>query len=153
MNLNLGKCQDSMHSLCGVCVPCRYECGISKPSASIPDADKEGVISSLCLHFVVLATKAELDDMVNGLKSLGILALIRENPVLARQLFVKGSPKHLTADTLYDIFTADLSPPMSNWRDKEEAQLMNWANFLEFVEGMLGLLLLESHSTTLLCRF
>lgn len=123
-------------SVMQMCTSCKYECGISKPTATIQDADREGIISSLCLHFVVLATKAELDDLVNGLKLLDVLTLIREYPVLARQLFVKGNPKCLTADSLYDLFTADLSPPMSNWRDKEEAQLMNWAHFLQFVEGM-----------------
>ena len=109
---------------------CRYECGISKPTLSIKDED---IISALCLHFVVLSIKAELDDLVNGLKSLDVLSLVRENPVLARQLFVKGIQECLTADTLYDMFTADLSPPMSNGRDKEEAQLMNWSDFLLFV--------------------
>ena len=51
----------------------RYECGITKPTASIQDSDREGVISSLCLHYVVLASKAELEE---GLKSLGVLSLI-----------------------------------------------------------------------------
>lgn len=74
--------------------------------------------------------------MVNGLESLGVLQLIRENPILTRKLFVKGSLKCLTAESVYDIFAADLSPPMSNWREKEEAQLLNWANFLEYIESM-----------------
>lgn len=114
---------------------CRYDCGISKPTASIQDADREGIISSLCLHFVLLTSKAELDDMLEGLKCLGVLTLIRNNPVVTRQLFIKGSPKHLTAEEMFDMFTPNLSPQMSNLRDKE-AQLMNWANFLEVVEGM-----------------
>ena len=103
---------------------------------SIRDAEREGIISSLCLHFVILSAKAELDEMVNGLKSLEILSLVRSNPAIARQLFVRGTPKPLTSDSLYDTFTPELSPPMSNWRDKEEAQLLNWTNFLGFVEGM-----------------
>ena len=114
----------------------RYECGISKPTVNIRDVEREGIISSLCLHFVILSAKAELDEMVNGLKSLEILTLVRSNPGVVRQLFVKGTPKPLTADSLYDMFTPELSPPMSNWREKEEAQLLNWTNFLGFVEGM-----------------
>lgn len=57
-----------------------------------------------------------------------MLSLIRENHVLARHLFVKGSPKSLR---VYNMFTADLSPLMSNGCDNEEAQLMNWAQFVE----------------------
>ena len=86
---------------------------------NIRDVEREGIISSLCLHFVILSAKAELDEMVNGLKSLEILSLVRSNPVVARQFFVKGTPKPLTADSLYDMFTLELSPPMSNGREKE----------------------------------
>ena len=42
---------------------------------------------------------------------------------------------------MYDLFTAELSLPMSNQRDKEETHLFNWLNFLQYVEGMLDLLL------------
>ena len=77
-----------------------------------------------------------LDQLVNGLNALGVLPLVRDNPTLGRQLFVQGSPKELTAMVFYDMLPADLSPPMSNGRDKEEAQLMNWLNFLQFVEGI-----------------
>ena len=69
-----------------------------------------------------------------GLKSLAVLSLIRDNPIITRQLFVK-SEQQLTPDALFDMFTADLSPRMSNLRDLEEKQLMNWVNFLEFIEG------------------
>ena len=67
------------------------------------------------------------------MKSL-LLTLVRSNPGVVRQLFVKDTPKPLTADSLYDMFTPELSPPMSNWHEK--AQLLNWTNFLGFVEGM-----------------
>ena len=56
---------------------CRYECGISKPTVNIRDIERSSIVSSLCLHFVILSVKAELDDLVNGLKSLDILSLVR----------------------------------------------------------------------------
>ena len=139
VNMSLGmkitmKC--AVYHIIIIILTPRYECGITKPTASIQDSDREGIISSLCLHYVVLASKAELDDMVEGLKSLGVLSLIRDNPIMARQLFVKHE-QPLTAEILFDTFSAaDLSPQMSNVRDQEEKQLMNWANFLEFVESM-----------------
>lgn len=67
---------------------CRHECGVSKATQSIQDSDKESVISSLCLHFVLLASKAELDETVHGLKSLDVLSLVKSNPIISRQLFV-----------------------------------------------------------------
>ena len=57
-------------------IPFRHECGISKPAAGIRNADRNGIVSSVCLHFVLLATKAELDQ---------------------------GSSKELTAMILYDM--------------------------------------------------
>jgi transcription antitermination factor NusG len=102
---------------------------------TVREVECEDIISSVCLHFVILSAKAELDEMVNGLKSLEVLTLVRSNPGVSRQLFVKGNPTPLTADSLYDMFTPELSP-MSNRREKEEAQLLNWTNFLGFVEGM-----------------
>ena len=33
------------------------------------------------------------------------------------------------------MFTPELSPPMSNGHEKE-TQILNWINFLGFVEGM-----------------
>ena len=80
---------------------CRYECGISKPTMNIQDVEREGIISS-CLHFVILSAKDELDELVNGLNFLEILSLIRSNPMVAHRLFVKGTPKPLTADSLYN---------------------------------------------------
>ena len=50
---------------------------------NIRDVECEGIILSLCLHYVILSAKAELDEMVNGLKSLEILSLVRSNPVVA----------------------------------------------------------------------
>ena len=79
--------------------------------------------------------------MVHGLKSLEVLSLAKSNPIISCQLFVQGIHKILTAESMYDLFTAELSPPMSNQRDKEEAHLFNWLNFLQYVEGMLDLLL------------
>ena len=113
---------------------------MSKPTSGIRETDRDGIVSSICLHFVVLATKAELDQLVDGLNALGVLSLVKNNPILGRQLFVQGSPKELTAMILYDMLPAELSPPMSNGRDEEEAQLMNWINFLQFVEGTVYML-------------
>lgn len=115
----------------------RYDCGVSKAVHSIAESEKDDIISSLCLHFVILTSKAELDGLVNGLKSLEVLSLIQSNPNTSRKLFVRSTDNNvLTADLLYDMFSAELSPLMSNTRDKKEAQLFNWSNFLHFVEGM-----------------
>ena len=99
-------------------------------------ADRDKLISSLCLHFNILVVKAELDQLLDGLKELGVLGLIRDNPNEARHLFVHNTAKQLTADKVFDLFVANLSPLMSNARDTQEAQVLHWANFLQLVEGI-----------------
>ncbi len=116
---------------------CRFECGVCQPTAKIQDRDRKDIISSLCLKFVILAVKAELDQLVEGLKTLDILTLVKNNPVSAKILFIH-EPIYLTGESLYDMFRLDISNSMSNNRDVEEAQLLNWANFLEYVESKLN---------------
>ena len=85
---------------------------------------------------MLLTSKAELDELMNGIESLGVLSMIRNNPALALQLFLYQR-KDLTANNLYDMFKYELSPESSNQRAREEAQLFNWVTFLQTVESML----------------
>lgn len=114
----------------------RYTCGVGKPSKSIRTEDRETVIKSFCLHFVILSVKAELDDILDGMSAFGILTFVREYPALCRELFVKGYSKPPTADYVFDLFKPSLSQQGSNMREVEEKQVVNWFNFLRLVEGM-----------------
>ena len=71
-----------------------------------------------------MVAKDELDELLDGLNTLDVRSLLRANPIAARSLFVQGAV----------IVHARLCSPGSNAREKE-AQLGNWANFLEFVDG------------------
>lgn len=95
------------------------------PVLMIRDVDRDSIISSICLHYTILVSKAELDDMIKGLKSLDVLSLLRRNPAATCDLFLHKTMTPLTAESLYSMFTAILSPQMSNYREKEESQLMN----------------------------
>lgn len=97
--------------------------------------DQEGIISALCLHFTTLCVKAELDQLVDGLNCLGVLSFVRANPAVSRSLFTLGATPPLSGECVFDMFQARLSPTGSNAREREEAQLVHWANFLELVEG------------------
>ena len=123
------------HCLHGVFLLSRYNCGISQSAQQIRANDQTVIISAMCLHYTVLAIKAELDQIVNGLETLDLLFLVRQNPTAARPLFVHSHATLLTAGDVFDIFHPKLSDAGSNKREKEEDQLMKWMNFLEQVEG------------------
>lgn len=102
---------------------------------NIEESDRDTIISSLCLHSVILMSKAELDQLIDGLKCLEILELLRSNPCVSHKLFVRSTANILTVEYIYDLFSPSLSSVMSNTRDKEEAQLFNWSNFLQLISG------------------
>ncbi len=50
----------------------RYECGVSQPVQTIRMADRYSIISAIALHCSVTMCKAELDQLVEGLRTLEV---------------------------------------------------------------------------------
>ena len=71
-----------------------------------------------------LTSLLELNQFIDGLKTCGVLDLIRSNPEQFRVVFQYGKVT-LTADLLDDIFQPLFSPEGSNKRTKEERLLFN----------------------------
>ena len=73
---------------------------------------------------------------MNGLKTLGIMDLLRRNPSKMCTLLVKKIPRRRNTDImLLDVFQPKLSPEGSNIRHLEDAAMVFWANFLQLVES------------------
>ena len=99
-------------------------------------ADRSTITSSIAKHFAVLKCKAELDQMLKGVESLGLLELIQANPKMMKKLFLgTENKKKLTADLLFNLFPAQFSDEGSNRRDKEERAVMFWDTFNQKVAG------------------
>ena len=115
----------------------RYDLGITKAAHEVRIVDREKIVTSMALHYGVLVVKAELDQILCGISStLNALTLIRDNGVM-RQLFVFKVRPPPTADNLFDTLPAKFSESGSNAREKEEATMMLWWDFLQMVEGKL----------------
>ena len=80
--------------------------------------------------------KAELDQIVSGLKTLGVHELFKRNPQKMRILLVKRTPRRWNADLMMNAFKPSLSEEGSSNRQYERAIMVYWANFLHVVEGM-----------------
>lgn len=59
--------------------------------------NKESIMQSIKLHHVLLKSKAELDQLIDGLGALGVLKSIRENNSLFERLFVASHCDMLNA--------------------------------------------------------
>ena len=108
---------------------------MSKSVTAIELNDRHDIVNTFAMHYSLISVKAELDQMVKGLKMYGVYELIQANYQLMRQLFVHFNPLTFTADMLFDMFLAKFSPVGSKAREAEEAALMNWVNYAQETEG------------------
>ena len=72
------------------------ECGYCKPFASLSLSDREDLLHALALHFIILRPKAELDQLKEGLASVGVAESMEMYPEILKSLFVSanGGPLH-----------------------------------------------------------
>ena len=115
----------------------RYDIGVSQPSHTLQLSDRDRILNSMATHYAVKYMKAEVDQLKEGLKAMGVLDVIVSNPRKMRPLFVHHEPAtvHLTADKMIDLFTPVLSPVGSNQRELEEAVMMHWVNYIQMIES------------------
>ena len=66
--------------------------------------DKNTLIQTVALHYVLLRNKAEMDQFCEGLKELGVLNALRNYPDLIGPLFMKGGLQTLTAGLIMTLY-------------------------------------------------
>ena len=70
------------------------ECGFCKPFASLSLSDREEMLHAMALHFIILRPKAELDQLREGLASVGVAEYMELYAEILKPLFVSttGGP-------------------------------------------------------------
>lgn len=74
--------------------------GIIKPSTGITMEDKVPIIESITLHHVLLKSKAEVDQFVEGLSCLGTKKCLMKHPSLMKSFFTVCGTQVLTAGNI-----------------------------------------------------
>ena len=69
--------------------------------------DRDDLINTIALYYTVVRCKAQVDQLTEGLRVLGVLELMKENPYKAKDLLVYKEPEHLTADKIISMFTPE----------------------------------------------
>ena len=82
----------------------RYDIGIGQSSSSLELSDLDRIVQAFATHFSVVYVKAELDQLMQGLKAFGILELMCSNPNKMRKLFISGDEVPLTMDMMLDNY-------------------------------------------------
>ena len=83
---------------------------------------------------MVMRSINELSQFVEGLDVLGIGNLVKAHCLQFKELFVHN-PKVVTGHDLDKLFLPLLSSEGSNLREKEEALVMNWKEYI-YDQGM-----------------
>lgn len=109
----------------------RFSHGYTKPLVTFDDKDE--FLKAVAFHTIIFSSLHELNQFTEGLKTCGILDLLRSNPNVFRNVFQYGKT-NLTADLLDDIFCPVFSPEGSNKRIKEECLVFNFNQMLENIE-------------------
>ena len=65
----------------------RFEIGVCDVSSEVKLSDRDRIVLSLANYFTVVVVKAYIDQIVDGLKVLGISELIKANPRTMHKLF------------------------------------------------------------------
>ena len=88
------------------------------------------------MHYLIYISKAELDQFKEGLDYLGVCNVMCCNRLIMKPLLlVSGKPK-LTATTLLATFEVKWSLQGSNQREKEEAVIFGWTEYVHNTEGL-----------------
>lgn len=98
-------------------------------------ADKEKMVSAVALHYSVLCSLAELEQLRCGLHVAKVNELLEAYPEMFRPLFIHA-PTKLTAQIVQDLYQVDFAEKGSNRRKKQEALMMNWITYLQDAEGI-----------------
>lgn len=102
------------------------DCGVNIINASLDD--KMRIKQAVIKHYCIYSCKAELDQLLAGLNSLGVGDLLKKHPHSFLALLV-GQPNSLTAETLQDMMSFKFSIDCSNIREQEEEAALDHFSF------------------------
>ena len=88
----------------------------------------------MCLHYSILTSVAELEQLRRGLSIQKFNTLMEQYPQTLRKAFAP-SEITITSDFIQDMFCPVFLPLGSNRRIAEEALAMVWIQYLQQLQG------------------
>ena len=85
--MNEATTSESVQTLAKEHIDIILECGYTKSITALTVDDKEDILKALCLHNIIFKCKAELDQMKEGLRTLGVATALEVLPDTFQCLF------------------------------------------------------------------
>jgi len=114
----------------------RFNCGIGETSSTIRISDKDKIVNAMILHFTILATTTELEQMKQGLTIQKFNELMKRHPLIMRTAFQARS--NLTCsdiERLYNHNSAELAAVGTDKRERQEAILHAFTKYIHELKG------------------
>ena len=111
----------------------RFEVGVTDVSNRLQLHDRQRIVNSIMKYFTVVRSKAQVDQLREGLAVMGVGDLMTSNASMFRKLLTEKPPL-LTADYMLDLFITEFSLSGSNRREAEEQAALYWINFIQLIE-------------------
>ena len=105
------------------------DCGFIKPVVKVTLENLEEIKESVCTEYLIMKSINEIQQSQEGLDVLGMGKLLKAHPSQCRELFTHN-PKVVTSYDFDKLFLPKLSEEGSNMREKEEAIVMNWKDYI-----------------------
>ncbi|XP_022779084.1 uncharacterized protein LOC111320686 [Stylophora pistillata] len=99
---------------------------------------KDTIVRVITLQNTIMRVKGELDQMREGLRLHGCLAIMEEYPSLMEKLFVPGEDYTVTSTFLMNSLTAEYSEPGSTRKLQETAVMAYFNRYVEEREDNLS---------------
>lgn len=77
--------------------------GYNKPISQLTTAHKDEVVSALIDFHLMAKMKGFMDQFIDGLKVLGMLEKIKQQPSIWEPLFVQSSTPQLTQGVIFHV--------------------------------------------------
>ena len=106
------------------------------PSASSV-SEKHRICDLLVRHILIDSVQFLINDMREGLETLGVLQAIQRNPEKFRELFIKEYLPKLDAEIVDLLFVPKLAEEGSNKRASQEQAIVYWRDYLQDCMGKL----------------
>lgn len=100
--ISTARTNEEIRLICEDAADALAECGFTKPPILVGLQDKPTLVKAVCFHHLILKCKGELDQLKDGLGTLGVADAMKLNPSIFEPLFTATSGlTELTPGTAY----------------------------------------------------
>ena len=136
---------DELHQIVDSELDFRFECGYNKPTSKIELSDKDALVKSIWLHFVLFVPHMEIQQLRKGLReTLQVELLMCLHPEEMHSFLVSSRNFDVTSAFFLDSFNIYYSEQGNNKRTLEESVMLNWTDYVMECDGMFHNLLYSS---------